>query len=40
MKDELEVNGAIIVKWKYKSSSKGAVDKIFINTTGTGEHSI
>ena len=37
MKDELEVNGAIIVSGDTKVVPKGAVDKIFINTTGIGE---
>lgn len=37
MKDELEVNGAIIVSGDTKVVPKGAVDKIFINTTGIGK---
>lgn len=37
MKDELEVNGAIVVSGDTKVVPKGAVDKIFINTTGIGE---
>ena len=37
MKEELEVNGAIIVSGDTKVVPKGAVDKIFINTTGIGE---
>lgn len=37
MKDELSKNGAIIVSGDTKVVPKGAVDKIFINTTGIGE---
>jgi len=37
MKIELEKNGAIIVSGDTKVVPKGAVDKIFINTTGIGE---
>jgi hydrogenase expression/formation protein HypE len=37
MKKELEVNGAIVVSGDTKVVPKGAVDKIFINTTGIGE---
>ena len=37
MKEELEVNGAIIVSGDTKVVPRGAVDKIFINTTGIGE---
>jgi hydrogenase expression/formation protein HypE len=37
MKEELEKNGAIIVSGDTKVVPKGAVDKIFINTTGIGE---
>ena len=37
MKEELEVNGAIVVSGDTKVVPKGAVDKIFINTTGIGE---
>ena len=37
MKKELEVNNAIIVSGDTKVVPKGAVDKIFINTTGIGE---
>ena len=37
MKDELEVNGVIVVSGDTKVVPKGAVDKIFINTTGIGE---
>lgn len=37
MKDELEVNGAIVVSGDTKVVPKGTVDKIFINTTGIGE---
>ncbi len=37
MKVELEKNGAIVVSGDTKVVPKGAVDKIFINTTGIGE---
>ncbi|WP_428024936.1 hydrogenase expression/formation protein HypE [Arcobacter sp.] len=37
MKSELEKNGAIVVSGDTKVVPKGAVDKIFINTTGIGE---
>jgi len=37
MKKELEINGAIIVSGDTKVVPKGAVDKVFINTTGIGE---
>jgi len=37
MKQELEVNGAIVVSGDTKVVPKGSVDKIFINTTGIGE---
>jgi len=37
IKQELEVNGAIIVTGDTKVVPKGSVDKIFINTTGIGE---
>lgn len=37
MKEELEKNEAIIVSGDTKVVPKGAVDKIFINTTGIGE---
>ena len=37
MQKELEVNGALIVSGDTKVVPKGAVDKIFINTTGVGE---
>ena len=37
MKEELEINGAIVVSGDTKVVPKGAVDKIFINTTGIGE---
>lgn len=36
MKTELEINGAIVVSGDTKVVPKGAVDKIFINTTGIG----
>ncbi len=36
MKNELEINGAIIVSGDTKVVPKGSVDKIFINTTGIG----
>ena len=37
MKKELEVNDAIVVSGDTKVVPRGAVDKIFINTTGIGE---
>ncbi len=37
MRDELEINGAIIVSGDTKVVPKGSVDKIFINTTGIGK---
>ncbi|MBU0632737.1 hydrogenase expression/formation protein HypE [bacterium] len=37
MKQELEVNGAIVVSGDTKVVPRGSVDKIFINTTGIGE---
>ena len=37
MKKELEINGAIVVSGDTKVVPKGAIDKIFINTTGIGE---
>ncbi|WP_066429923.1 hydrogenase expression/formation protein HypE, partial [Aliarcobacter thereius] len=37
MKKELELNEAIVVSGDTKVVPKGAVDKIFINTTGIGE---
>lgn len=37
MKNELEVNGAIVVSGDTKVVPRGSVDKIFINTTGIGE---
>ncbi|PHR56032.1 MAG: hydrogenase expression/formation protein HypE [Arcobacter sp.] len=36
MKAELDINGAIVVSGDTKVVPKGAVDKIFINTTGIG----
>jgi len=36
MKIELEINGAIVVSGDTKVVPKGAVDKLFINTTGIG----
>ena len=36
MKAELEINGAIVVSGDTKVVPRGAVDKIFINTTGIG----
>ena len=36
MKTELEINGAMIVSGDTKVVPKGAVDKLFINTTGIG----
>ncbi len=37
MKSELKINGAIVVSGDTKVVPKGAVDKLFINTTGIGE---
>ncbi|MEA1917325.1 MAG: hydrogenase expression/formation protein HypE [Campylobacterota bacterium] len=37
MRQELEVNGAIVVSGDTKVVPRGSVDKIFINTTGIGE---
>ena len=37
MKIELEINGAIVVSGDTKVVPKGAVDKLFINTTGIGQ---
>ncbi|PLY07545.1 MAG: hydrogenase expression/formation protein HypE [Arcobacter sp.] len=37
MKQELEINGAIVVSGDTKVVPRGSVDKIFINTTGIGE---
>lgn len=37
MKQELELNGAMVVSGDTKVVPKGSVDKIFINTTGVGE---
>lgn len=37
MKKELEINGAIIVSGDTKVVPKGAVDKLFINTSGIGQ---
>ncbi|RXI44155.1 hydrogenase expression/formation protein HypE [Malaciobacter mytili] len=37
MKNELEINGTIIVSGDTKVVPKGSVDKIFINTTGIGQ---
>ena len=37
MKEELEINGAIVVSGDTKVVPRSAVDKIFINTTGIGE---
>jgi hydrogenase expression/formation protein HypE len=37
MKEELELNGAIVVSGDTKVVPRGSVDKIFINTTGIGE---
>ena len=37
IKKELEINKAVVVAGDTKVVSKGAVDKIFINTTGVGE---
>ncbi len=37
MRQELEVNGAMVVSGDTKVVPRGSVDKIFINTTGIGE---
>jgi hydrogenase expression/formation protein HypE len=37
MKQELEINGAIVVSGDTKVVPRGSVDKIFINTSGIGE---
>ncbi len=37
MKKELEINGAIVVSGDTKVVPKGAVDQLFINTTGIGQ---
>jgi hydrogenase expression/formation protein HypE len=37
MKQELEINGAIVVSGDTKVVPRGSVDQIFINTTGIGE---
>lgn len=37
MRQELEINGAIVVSGDTKVVPRGSVDKIFINTTGIGE---
>ncbi|UFH59635.1 hydrogenase expression/formation protein HypE [Sulfurovum mangrovi] len=37
MKNELEINGAIVVSGDTKVVPRGSVDKLFINTTGIGE---
>ena len=37
MKQELEINDAVVVSGDTKVVPKGSVDKIFINTTGIGE---
>ncbi len=37
MKQELEVNGAMVISGDTKVVPRGSVDKIFINTTGIGE---
>ncbi len=37
MKEELEINEAVIVSGDTKVVPKGSVDKLFINTTGIGE---
>ncbi len=37
MKQELEINGAVVVSGDTKVVPRGSVDKIFINTTGIGE---
>ena len=36
MKDELEINGAMVVSGDTKVVPRGSVDKLFINTTGIG----
>lgn len=36
MKEELDINGAIVVSGDTKVVPKGSVDKLFINTTGIG----
>jgi hydrogenase expression/formation protein HypE len=37
MKEELAINGALVVSGDTKVVPKGSVDKLFINTTGIGE---
>ena len=37
MREELEINGAIVVSGDTKVMPKGTIDKIIINTTGIGE---
>ncbi len=37
MRNELSINGAVVVSGDTKVVPKGSVDKIFINTTGLGE---
>jgi len=37
MKTQLQINGALVVSGDTKVVPKGAIDKIFINTTGIGE---
>ena len=37
MRQELSINGAVVVSGDTKVVPKGSVDKIFINTTGLGE---
>ena len=37
MKQELEINGAVVVSGDTKVVPRGSVDQIFINTTGIGE---
>lgn len=37
MKQELEINGAVVVSGDTKVVPRGSVDKIFINTSGIGE---
>jgi len=37
MKNELEINGAIVVSGDTKVMPKGTIDKLIINTTGIGE---
>jgi len=37
MKNELEINGAIVVSGDTKVVPRGSIDKLFINTTGIGE---